>query len=61
MYNVPQHNVPKNIPIVFHNESNYDYHFVVKELAEEFQGQFIYFGENTEKYITLNIQASKMI
>ena len=22
---------PKKIPIVFHNESNYDYHFIIKE------------------------------
>ena len=29
--------VPKQIPIAFHNESNYDYHFVIKELAEEFK------------------------
>ena len=26
--------VPKKIPLVFHNGSNYDYHFVIKELAE---------------------------
>ena len=24
----------KKIPIVFHNRSNYDYHFIIKELAE---------------------------
>ena len=29
--------VPKKIPIVFHNGSNYDYHFIIKELAEEFK------------------------
>ena len=28
--------VPKKIPLVFHNGSNYDYHFIIKELAEEF-------------------------
>ena len=27
------------IPIVFHNGSNYDYHFIIKELAEEFKKQ----------------------
>ena len=27
----------KKIPIVFHNGSNYDYHFIIKELAEEFK------------------------
>ena len=25
--------VPKKIPIVFHNGSNSDYHFIIKELA----------------------------
>ena len=29
-------NVPKNIPIAFHNGSNYDYNFIIKKLAEEF-------------------------
>ena len=38
------------IPIVFHNGSNYDYHFMIKELANEFEGQFECLGENTEKY-----------
>ena len=30
-----KYSVPKNIPIVFHNGSTYDYHFIIKELAEE--------------------------
>ena len=29
--------VPKVIPIVFHNGSNYNYHFTIKKLAEEFK------------------------
>ena len=41
--------VPKQIPIVFRNISNYDYHFIIKELAEEFKKQFS-LGENTGKY-----------
>ena len=28
--------VPKRNPKVFHNGSNYDYHFIIKELVEEF-------------------------
>ena len=32
-----KYSVPKKIPIVFHNESNYDYHFIIKELAEKFK------------------------
>ena len=30
-----KYSVPKIIPIFFRNGSNYDYHFIIKELAEE--------------------------
>ena len=33
-------NVLNEIPEVFQRGSNYDYHFVVKELVNEFEGQF---------------------
>ena len=52
---------PKNIPIVFHNESNYDYHFIIKGLAEEFKKQFTCLGENTEKYITVSAPIEKEV
>ena len=29
-----KYSVPKKIPIVFHNGSNYDYHFITIELAK---------------------------
>ena len=44
-----KYSVPKEIPIVFHNGSNYDYHFIIKELVEEFKKQFICLGEYTGK------------
>ena len=31
-----KYSVPKRIPIVFKNGSDYDYHFIIKELAEVF-------------------------
>ena len=31
-----KYSVPKKFLIVFHNGSNYDYHFIMKESAEEF-------------------------
>ena len=40
--------VPKESSIVFHNGSNYDYHFIIKKLAEEFEKQFTCLGDNTE-------------
>ena len=32
-----KYSVPKEIHIFFHNRSYYDYHFIIKELAEEFE------------------------
>ena len=29
----------KEIPVVFHNGSTYEYDFIIKELAREFEGQ----------------------
>ena len=43
--------MPRKIPIAFYNESNYDYHFIIKELAEE----------DTEKYITFIVPTEKEI
>ena len=54
-----RYNVPKKIPIVFHNGSTYDYHFVIKKLPEEFKGKFECLGENTEKYITFSVPIKK--
>ena len=50
-----RYETPKEIPVVFHNGSVYDYHFIIKELAKEFDGQFECLGENTEKYITFSV------
>ena len=47
-----RYKIPKKISTVFHNGSTYDYHFIIKQLAEDFKGQFECLGENTEKYIT---------
>ena len=32
-----RYTTPKTIPIVFHNGSTCDYHFIIKELAREFK------------------------
>ena len=44
-----RYKIPKDIPIVFHNGSTYDYHFIIKELVKEFEGNFECLGENTEQ------------
>ena len=51
--------VPKKIPVVFHNGSKYDYHFVIKQLAEVFEGQFECLRENTEKFISFSVPIEK--
>ena len=53
--------VPKETPVVFHNGSTYDYHFIIKELVKEFKGNFDCLGENTEKYITFSVPLKKKI
>ena len=51
----------KKTPIAFHIGSNCDYHFIIKELAEEFEKQFTCLGENTEKYITFTVPIEKEV
>ena len=56
-----RYKVLKEIPVVFHNGSTYDYHFIMKELVKEFEGNFDCLGENTEKYITFSVPLKKKI
>ena len=54
-----RYKVPKENPVVIHNGSIYDYHFIIKQLAEEFKGKFECSGENLEKYITFSLPIKK--
>ena len=54
-----RYKISKEIPVVFHNGSTYDYHFIIKQLAREFKGNFECLGENTEKYITFSAPIKK--
>ena len=54
-----RYKIPKEIPVVFHNGSTYDYHFIIKQLAREFKGNFECLGENTEKYIPFSVPIKK--
>ena len=56
-----RYKVPKEIPVVLHNGSTYDYDFIIKELVKEFEGNFDCLGENTEKYITFSVPLKKKI
>ena len=50
-----RYKISKEIPVVFHNGSTYDYHFIIKQLTREFKGYFHCLEENTEKYITFSV------
>ena len=54
-----RYNTPREIPVVYHNGSSYDYHIVIKGLAEEFEGDFECLGENKEKHITFSVPIKK--
>ena len=53
-----KYKTPKEIPVVFHNGSTYDYHLIIKELAKEFEEEleclgvyrkiYYFFGTNQE-------------
>ena len=49
----------KEIPVVFHDGSTYDYHFIIKQLEKEVDGQLECLRENTEKYITFSVPIKK--
>ena len=46
---------------MFHNGSSYDYHFIIKELAKEFEGEINCSGENTEKYKSFSVPVIKEV
>ena len=55
-----RYKVSQEISVKIHNGSKYDYHFIIKELAEEFRGEeFEFLGENTEKYISFSAPIKK--
>ena len=54
-----RYKVQREIPVKINNGSKNDYHFIIKELVEEFKSQFECLGENTEKYITFSVPIKK--
>ena len=47
--------IPKEIPVIFHNGLNYDYHFIIKELVKGFEEEFNGLRQNIEKYKTFPV------
>ena len=52
------YNLKFNVPVVFHNGSSYDYHLIIKELADEFEVQIECLRENKERNKTF-LRSSK--
>ena len=47
--------VPNDIPAVFHSSSNYENHFILKKLVNQFRGKIECLGENMENYKTFSV------
>ena len=56
-----KYNTSKEISVIAHDASTYDYHLITKELAKEFEGSFECLGENTEKYVTFSVPIRKQL
>ena len=50
--------MPKKILVVLQDETDYDYHFVIKELIKKVDEHLECLGENTKKQITFSIQTN---
>ena len=63
MHNIcnSKYTVPKKSSIAIHKGSNYDYHFIIKKVAEDFRKQITCLGESTEKYITFTVSIEKEV
>ena len=53
--------IPIEITIILHNGCNYDYYFVIKEIAKIFERKFTCLRENAEKYITFSAPIKKEV
>ena len=48
--------VPNQIPVVFHNRSNYDYHFIIKELEMRSRGNLNVLGKTQKSANPISFQ-----
>ena len=54
-----RHKTPKEIPVMFHNVSTYDYQFIINWISKKIEEQFECLRENIEKYITFSVTIKK--
>ena len=55
-----KHSTPKETSVAFHNGSNYDYNFVIKEPRKEFEGEFHCLEENTEENKAFSVPVTEV-
>ena len=60
IYNL-KYNMHNEISIIFHNGSNCDYHFTIKKIVNDFEGQSERFRGNAEKYKKFSVQREKEV
>ena len=46
-----RYKIQREIPVVLHNGSTYDYHFIIRELAKQFKGNMECIGESMENIL----------
>ena len=57
-----RYSAPKDIPVLFHNGTNYDFNLIITELAEEFRSELQCIPVNTNRYIYIYLsRLSKLV
>ena len=54
-----RYSTQKDIPVLFHNGSNYDFNLIITELAKEFRSELQCIPVNTNKYMSFSIPIKK--
>ena len=55
-----RYKIPKKISVVFHNGSTYDYHFIIKQVAIKFKGEFECLGKIKRNILLFQYQLKKI-
>ena len=51
-----KYRVPKEISIVIHNRSKYDYGFIINKIAEECEEEFTWLEKSTDKLFSVPVK-----
>ena len=51
----------EEILVVFHDGLNHIYHFIIKQVAKEFEVEFNSLGDNTKKYKSFSVPVTKKV